>query len=103
MPTKVGYTACVPYTFQWDPAKDRANQRKHGVSFAEATTVFGDTLSLTIPDPVHSETEQRFIIVGHSYRHRLLVVVHTAGEESIRIITARRATASERDDYEEKN
>ena len=96
------YTVRVPHTFNWDPAKDRSNQRKHNVSFAEATTVFADTLSLTIPDPLHSELEERFVLVGHSYRGRLLVVVHTANEESIRIISAREATAREREDYEEK-
>jgi hypothetical protein len=74
---------------------------KHGVSFEEATTVFGDPLSLTIPDPAHSQIEDRFIILGRSHRHRLLVVVHTERGDNIRIISARPASRRERKHYEE--
>jgi uncharacterized protein len=67
----------VPLNFEWDDAKARSNQAKHGVSFEEASTVFGDPLSLTIHDPMHSQVEDRFIIVGRSHLRKLLVVVHT--------------------------
>jgi uncharacterized DUF497 family protein len=86
---------------EWDPAKARRNINKHGISFNEAVTVFSDTLSLTISDPLHSENEARFIIIGESIRKRILVVVHTDRGEKIRIISARRATMSERRKYEE--
>jgi hypothetical protein len=89
------------YTFKWNKRKARQNLKKHGVSFEEAATVFGDTLSLTIPDPLHSIEEQRWIIIGQSYRNRTLVVVHTAQEYNIRIISARLATRRERRNYEE--
>ena len=59
--------------FEWDESKARANKKKHAVTFAEASTVFGDPLALTIPDPLHSEDEDRFVIQGESHRHRLLV------------------------------
>jgi hypothetical protein len=70
-------------TVEWDPAKARTNRRKHGVAFEEAATVFNDPLSSTISDPLHSETEERFIIVGQSIQGRLLVVVHTDLEDVI--------------------
>ena len=76
---------------------------KHGVSFEEASTVFGDPLSLTIPDPAHSQVEDRFIIIGHSHQQKLLVVVHTERGDNIRVISARRASRSERKTYEESN
>jgi uncharacterized DUF497 family protein len=63
--------------FEWDSRKEAGNRRKHGVGFSEASTVFGDPLSITIPDPDHSESERRFIIVGVSDERKLLVVVHT--------------------------
>lgn len=88
-------------TVEWDPAKARSNWRKHGVTFEEAATVFNDPLSSTIPDPLHSEREDRFIIVGQSVNWRLLVVVHTDWEDRIRIISARVANARERETYEE--
>jgi uncharacterized DUF497 family protein len=91
----------MPLSFEWDDQKARTNLAKHGVSFEEATTVFGDPLSLTIPDPAHSETEDRFIILGHSHRQRLLVVVHTERGDNLRIISARPASRRERKDYEE--
>lgn len=86
--------------FEWDEGKANRNIEKHGVSFEEAATVFGDPLSLTIEDPAHSQDEQRFITMGDSINHRLLVVVHTDRENVIRIISAREATRRERRDYE---
>lgn len=77
--------------FEWDSGKARRNLRKHGIDFNEASTVFADTLSITIPDPDHSEDEERWVTMGLSNRHRLLVVVHTEQEESIRLISARTA------------
>ena len=87
--------------FIWSQAKASSNQSKHNVSFEEASTVFADALSLVIDDPLHSEEEERFILVGMSARQRLLVVVHTETEETIRIISARLATAHERKQYEQ--
>jgi uncharacterized DUF497 family protein len=87
--------------FEWDPNKARRNLEIHGVSFDEACTAFKDTLSLTIRDPLHSDEEDRFILIGNSGRNRLLVVVHTERGENIRIISARKATKKERKQYEE--
>jgi hypothetical protein len=86
--------------FEWDPEKEVRNLRKHGVSFEEASTVFGDGLAATIPDSKHSELEVRFITMGSSSGNRLLVVSHTDPGESVRIISARMATAQERRRYE---
>ncbi|MEW6374592.1 MAG: BrnT family toxin [Thermodesulfobacteriota bacterium] len=86
--------------FEWDTHKARKNEETHGVSFDEASTVFRDTLSLTIRDPLHSDEEDRFILIGNSTRNRLLVVVHTERGENIRIISARKATKKERKQYE---
>jgi uncharacterized protein len=91
----------VPLHFEWDEAKARSNRAKHGVSFEEASTVFGDPLSLTIPDSAHSQTESRLIIIGSSHLRKLLVVVHTVRGDNIRVISARRASRRERRDYEE--
>lgn len=91
----------MPLTFTWDSEKAEANLRKHGVSFEEAATVFGDPLSLTIPNPEHSVDEPRFLVVGYSFRQNLLVVAHSEIDDTIRIISARRATTHERQDYEE--
>jgi uncharacterized DUF497 family protein len=91
----------MPLTFGWDPGKARANLAKHRVSFKEAATVFGDPLSLTIADPVHSMNEERQIILGHSHRRRLLVVIFIERGDSIRIISTRPATKREARDYEE--
>lgn len=74
--------------------------KKHGVSFEKAATVFDDPLSLTIPDPLHSDDENRFIIVGFSGEQKLLIVVHTDRGDKIRIISARLATPNERRKYE---
>jgi uncharacterized DUF497 family protein len=89
-------------TFEWDPEKAKGNLGKHGVSFSEAATVFADPLSFTIDDPDHSTSEQRFITMGLSYQHRLLVVAHYDHEDRVRIITARVATPRERRTYEEE-
>ena len=86
--------------FSWDPNKDRLNQTDHGVGFQEATTVFGDALALTVPDPDHSIDEERFVTIGQSRSGNLLVVFHTEYGDNIRIVSARRATAHERKDYE---
>ena len=88
-------------TFEWDENKAKQNLKKHGVSFEEAATVFGGLLSRTIADPLHSEDEDRFVILGESHGRRLVVVVFTERGENIRIISARRASRRERKDYEE--
>ena len=90
----------MSFTFEWDDEKASENLTKHGVSFSEASTVFADPLSRTIIDPLHSEAEERFIVVGESGLQHTLVVVHTYRGDVIRIISARRATSSERKDYE---
>ena len=87
--------------FEYDERKAWINLKKHRVSFEEAMTVFTDPLSLTIPDPLHSEDEERRIIIGQSLKKRLIVVVHIDHGEKIRIISARRPTAGERKQYEE--
>jgi len=91
----------VALEFEWDPVKARVNLRKHAVSFEEAATVFGDPLSVTIRDPLHSTGEQRFIIVGRSRQGRIIVVVHADRGHRVRIISARLATRRERRKYEE--
>ncbi len=83
-------------TFEWDEEKASENVAKHGVTFAEASTVFADPLSRTIPDPLHSDEEERFVIVGESASRHSLVVVHTYRGENVRIISARKATTRER-------
>ena len=87
--------------FEWDPNKAKKNIKIHGISFDEASTAFKDTLSLTIYDPLHSDEEDRFVLIGNSYKNRLLVVVHTAREDKIRIISARKVIKNERKQYEE--
>ena len=88
--------------FQWDDHKARANEVKHGISFDEASAVFHDELSITVPDPDHSTAEDRFVVVGHSHRQQLLVVIFTERGDTIRIISARRATKTERQLYEDQ-
>ena len=85
----------------WNPQKARSNRREHGVSFEEATSVFYDPLSITIDDPLHSNDEERFIIIGISTQRRVLVVAHTDEGDIIRIISARLAEPYEREQYEE--
>ena len=87
--------------FEWNTEKAAANETKHGVSFSEAATVFGDALAAIFDDPDHSSDELREIIVGYSSRERLLVVSFTEREEAIRIISARKATPRERRNHEE--
>ncbi len=86
--------------FQFDPNKASSNLQKHGVSFEEAVTVFGDPLAVTIDDPDHSVGEFHFVTIGMSHLQRLLVVVHTETEEQVRLISARLATRNERERYE---
>ncbi|WP_017716090.1 BrnT family toxin [Kamptonema formosum] len=86
--------------FQWNLDKAVSNQRKHGVSFEEAVTVFADPLAVTIDDPAHSRGEFRFITMGQSAIYRLLVVSHTEREGEVRLISARLATRQERRSYE---
>ena len=93
--------------FEWDEKKDNANLRKHKIGFAEARTIFEDEFSITFPDEFHSNEEERFITIGFSNHHRILLVVHTElakndGETVIRIISCRRATAAEREIYEKQ-
>jgi len=87
--------------FAWNEKKAASNLVKHGVSFEEAATVFGDPLSDTFPDHHHSAEEQRFIIIGASESGKILVVAHTDDGELARIISAREATAGERKSYEQ--
>lgn len=90
----------MPVTFEWDSRKARSNLVKHGVGFEEASTIFGDPLSLTISDPDHSLREERYITVGKAFTGKLLVVVHTERGNNIRIISARPASRRERKFYE---
>ena len=87
--------------FDWDDTKAASNRAKHGVSFDEAETVFLDALARIEEDPDHSAVEQRFLIWGHSALHRLLLVSFSERGETIRIISARRASREERQKYEE--
>jgi uncharacterized protein len=89
-------------SFEWDERKDTSNRKKHGVSFEEARTVFYDDSALLIDDPDHSENEERFILMGLSSSLRVLVVCHCyrKADAVIRIISARRASRSERTQYE---
>ena len=86
--------------FEWDPAKAASNEANHGVSFKEAATVFGDPLSMLFDDPDHSTDEDRALIVGMSERGRLLIVSYTERGETVRLISARETTRSEREYYE---
>jgi hypothetical protein len=89
-------------TFEWDPGKNVANKRKHGVSFEEARSAFSDQFARLIADPDHSDEEDRFVLLGVSIQARLLVVCHCLREnDCIRIISARKADKQERKIYEE--
>jgi len=90
------------FLFEWSYSKAQGNRRKHGVSFEEATTVFGDTLSRTIHDPDHSAEEDRYVTIGRSSAQRVLVIVHTERGERIRLISARLANSGERRRYEKR-
>ena len=93
------------FFFEWDPTKAASNQRKHGVSFELATTVFYDPLMISIPDEEHSEIEERWITIGQARSTKLLLVVHTylevsATSATLRLISARPATPHEQRQYE---
>jgi uncharacterized DUF497 family protein len=87
--------------FEWDPVKALDNLRKHEVSFDDAATAFGDPLSITIPDPDHSDDEHRFVLVGRTTPGTLVVVSHAERGNNVRIISARRATPREVRRHEE--
>jgi len=89
--------------FEWDPAKASSNIKKHSISFDEAKTVFDDDFARLIPDPDHSEDEERFILLGMSYTLKILTVVHCYRDEDgvIRIISARASTKNEERQYKE--
>ena len=90
------------YVFDWDPTKAQSNFRKHGVTFDEASTVFGDSLALLMRDQYHSLEEERYLLLGMSIRQRFLVVAFAERPPLTRLISARRATRTERRKYEEK-
>jgi hypothetical protein len=88
--------------FKWDQQKAATNLKKHRIDFHEAVTVLEDALSTTFPDPDHSKPgDQRFLSIGISDRQRILVIAHSEEGETVRIISARRATRRERRFYEE--
>jgi uncharacterized DUF497 family protein len=86
--------------FEWDDEKATNNLKKHGVSFEEGATIFNDPKVATISDPDHSEDEERFISIGISVIRRLLTVIHTYRKTRIRLISARKATKAEKNNYE---
>ncbi|MFM8308011.1 MAG: BrnT family toxin [Microcystis aeruginosa] len=88
-------------TFEWDIEKNRVNQKKHGVSFEEAKSVFYDDKAIQFWDDDHSEQEDRFLLLGKNYKMRILLIVHCYREEEsvIRIISARKATKNESQQY----
>ena len=92
----------MAYVFEWDPVKGAENVADHGVTFDEASTVFGDPLALLMPDPDHSEDEDRYLLLGMSTQQRLLVVAFTDRPPGTRLISARRGTRRERRQYEAK-
>ena len=87
--------------FEWDEIKAIINQKKHGISFLEASEVFDDDLSSCVHDPDHSNEEERFLLFGVSSKRKYLVVSFTEGADAIRIISARRMTNQERKAYEQ--
>jgi uncharacterized protein len=86
--------------FEWDPRKARANEVNHGIDFKEALTVFQDPLARIFDDNEHSSDEPREVIIGHSTKHRLILVCFTVRATRVRLISARKATPLERRDYE---
>jgi uncharacterized DUF497 family protein len=90
-------------TFEWDDGKARSNELRHGVTFDEGKTVFNDPFALTIPDPDHSQHEDRWIDIGFSSKGRLLVVWYTERGDRIRIIGCRTATAAEHRSYRDEH
>src|SRR5436309_15915389 len=89
--TRAGYTRAVEY--EWDPEKDRINQRLHGVSFAEASTVFLDPLAATVPDERFAVDEFRFRTTGYTQLNRLVIVAHTDRSDRVRMFSTREVTA----------
>lgn len=87
--------------FEWDTRKAVSNKRKHNITFEEASSVLSDSLSVTIPDPLHAGNEERLVTIGRSDQYRLLVLVHAERGDVIRLISARPATAQEKKRYEE--
>jgi len=92
----------VGYSFEWNPKKAASNLKDHGVSFDEATTAFGDLLALNMPDPDHSDGEERFLVLGMSSLSRPIVVAYAERPPNTRIISARLVTPKERREYENK-
>jgi uncharacterized DUF497 family protein len=86
---------------EWDPEKAKSNLKKHGISFEEAATALSDPMAVTGADPDHSITEERYVTFGVSQKGRLMVVSHTERHETIRIISARKASKGEKELYEE--
>ena len=89
--------------FEWDVKKATSNLKKHGISFEEAATVFGDPLGRILADPRHSTKEDRCVLLGRSKEQQLLVVMYVERNDAIRIISARQATRRERKEYEESD
>lgn len=90
------------YVFEWDRTKAESNQRRHRVTFDEASTVFGDPLAMLMSDPDHSVGEERHLLLGMSNRRRLLVVAFAERPPRTRLLSARRASRKERRKYEEE-
>jgi uncharacterized protein len=88
--------------FEWNAAKDKADYKKHQVTFAESRTIFNDPFLLTFPDETHSQSEDRLISIGATIDGRVLVVIHTERGQKIRLISSRVATNAERRIYEEE-
>jgi uncharacterized DUF497 family protein len=93
----------MAYVFEWDPRKATENLLKHGISFDEAMTVFGDPLAILLRDPSHERSERRYLLLGESHQGRLLVVAHADRPPRTRIISARTPTRRERQAYEEES
>jgi len=93
----------VAHVFVWDPVKATANAQEHGITFDEASTVFGDPLALLMSDPDHSEDEERYLLLGMSNQQRPLVIAFVERPPRTRLISARRATRRERRRYETKD
>lgn len=91
----------VHVEFEWDDEKAASNEVKHNVAFEEAKTVFTNPLAVIFDDEDHSDDEARELIIGHSYKNRLLVISLTERSNLVRIISARKATRNERKDYED--
>jgi uncharacterized DUF497 family protein len=96
----------VRYTFEWDPAKAAQNWLKHHIGFDAAAELFLDPLAISCPDDDHSDDEERWVTLGKDARGRLLLLIHTFSEFSseevvVRIISARKATKNERQQYHE--